>query len=105
MIPLPSTVIALAFNMPTMLILLALALLIFGSRLPSLGKNLGKGIVSFKKGLKEANADDEDDDDEDEDDDIEEAPRKKPKQIAAKGSETTARQKQKVAAGEDDDEA
>ena len=68
---------ALAFNMPTMLILLALALLIFGSRLPSLGKNLGKSIVSFKKGLNEASGSG-DDEEEDEDDEIEEKPRKKP---------------------------
>lgn len=29
-----------------------IALLIFGGRLPQVGKNLGKGIVEFKKGLK-----------------------------------------------------
>ncbi|HYF13810.1 MAG TPA: twin-arginine translocase TatA/TatE family subunit [Phycisphaerales bacterium] len=33
------------------LILLA-GILLFGSRLPSVGKNLGRGIVEFKKGLK-----------------------------------------------------
>lgn len=33
------------------IVLLILALLIFGSRLPQVGKNLGKGIVEFKKGL------------------------------------------------------
>ena len=34
------------------IILLALvALLIFGKRLPEVGKSLGKGIVEFKKGL------------------------------------------------------
>jgi len=94
---------ALAFNMPTMLILLALALLIFGARLPSLGKNLGKSIVSFKKGLKEAN--EASDDEDDADDEIEETPRKKPKQLAAKTTETTTRrEKQKVVAGDDEDE-
>jgi sec-independent protein translocase protein TatA len=30
----------------------SVALLIFGGRLPQVGKNLGKGIVEFKKGLK-----------------------------------------------------
>lgn len=37
---------------PEMLILLALGLLIFGRRLPEVGKSLGKGIVEFRKGLK-----------------------------------------------------
>jgi sec-independent protein translocase protein TatA len=35
-----------------MLIILLIALLIFGKRLPEVGKSLGKGIVEFKKGLK-----------------------------------------------------
>ncbi len=33
------------------LIILVIALLIFGKRLPEVGKSLGKGIVEFKKGL------------------------------------------------------
>lgn len=33
------------------LILLALGLLLFGRRLPEVGRSLGKGIVEFKKGL------------------------------------------------------
>ena len=33
------------------LLLLVLALLIFGKRLPEVGRSLGKGIVEFKKGL------------------------------------------------------
>lgn len=33
------------------IILLVVGLLIFGRRLPEVGKNLGKGIVEFKKGL------------------------------------------------------
>jgi sec-independent protein translocase protein TatA len=33
------------------LIILALGLLIFGRRLPEVGRSLGKGIVEFKKGL------------------------------------------------------
>jgi sec-independent protein translocase protein TatA len=34
------------------LLILVLGLLIFGNRLPEVGKSLGKGIVEFKKGLK-----------------------------------------------------
>jgi sec-independent protein translocase protein TatA len=37
-----------------MMLLAGLGLLIFGKRLPEVGKNIGKGIVEFKKGLKEA---------------------------------------------------
>jgi TatA/E family protein of Tat protein translocase len=46
-----------------LLLILGIGLLLFGSRLPSVGKNLGKGIVEFKKGLKgveeEVNRDDD----------------------------------------------
>ena len=45
----------LGFGMPgmgEMLIIGALGLLIFGKRLPEVGKSLGKGIVEFKKGLR-----------------------------------------------------
>jgi sec-independent protein translocase protein TatA len=45
----------LAFGMPgppEMLVILVVALLIFGKRLPEVGKGLGKSIVEFKKGLK-----------------------------------------------------
>lgn len=34
-----------------LLIVFALALLIFGNRLPTIGKSLGEGIRNFKKGL------------------------------------------------------
>ena len=33
------------------IVLLALGLLIFGRRLPEVGRSLGKGIVEFRKGL------------------------------------------------------
>ncbi len=33
-------------------VILIIALLLFGKRLPEVGKSLGKGIVEFKKGLK-----------------------------------------------------
>ena len=45
----------LALGMPggfEWLIIAGIGLLIFGKRLPEVGKSLGKGIVEFKKGLK-----------------------------------------------------
>jgi sec-independent protein translocase protein TatA len=48
-------VIGLAWPGPFEMILIAgLGLLIFGKRLPEVGRNIGKGIVEFKRGLKEA---------------------------------------------------
>jgi sec-independent protein translocase protein TatA len=42
-------------GLPEILVILVLALLIFGAdRLPELGKNLAKGLKGFKKGLSEA---------------------------------------------------
>lgn len=97
---------ALAFNMPTLLILLALALLIFGNRLPSIGKNLGKSIVGFKKGLKEGDKsedDDEEDDDDDDDDDIEEpVAKKKTKQLEGQPAKKVKTERQTVAQAEED---
>jgi len=41
-------------GMPELLVILLIALLIFGAaRLPQIGKALGKTIAEFKKGLKE----------------------------------------------------
>lgn len=34
-----------------MIVLLVIALLLFGRRLPEVGRSLGKGIVEFKRGL------------------------------------------------------
>ncbi|MBM3381794.1 MAG: twin-arginine translocase TatA/TatE family subunit [Betaproteobacteria bacterium] len=34
-----------------LLVILAIALLLFGNRLPNVGKSLGEGIRNFKKGL------------------------------------------------------
>jgi len=45
----------LAIGMPgpfEWIVIAGLGLLIFGKRLPEVGKSLGKGIVEFKKGLK-----------------------------------------------------
>jgi sec-independent protein translocase protein TatA len=35
-----------------MIIILAIAVLLFGRRLPEVGRSLGKGIVEFKKGVR-----------------------------------------------------
>jgi len=56
----------LAFGMPggsEWIILLVLGLLIFGRRLPEVGRSLGRGIVEFKRGIKgiEDDIDDESD--------------------------------------------
>lgn len=42
------------FNLGTqeMLVLLILGVLLFGRKLPEVGRYLGKGIVEFKKGIK-----------------------------------------------------
>ena len=45
----------LAFGMPggaEWIIIAVIGLLVFGKRLPEVGKSLGKGIVEFKKGLR-----------------------------------------------------
>lgn len=41
-----------------LLIILAIALLLFGNRLPTVGKSLGEGIRNFKKGLNSDDAED-----------------------------------------------
>ena len=46
---------ALSFYMPgpwEIIIILVVALLLFGRRLPEVGRSLGRGIVEFKKGLR-----------------------------------------------------
>jgi sec-independent protein translocase protein TatA len=39
------------------LIILGIGLLLFGKRLPEVGRSLGKGIVEFKRGLKDIGED------------------------------------------------
>ncbi|MBM4082937.1 MAG: twin-arginine translocase TatA/TatE family subunit [Planctomycetes bacterium] len=39
-----------------LVVILIVALLIFGNRLPSLMRSLGKSVVEFKKGLKDGEA-------------------------------------------------
>lgn len=40
-------------GLPELLVIGVLGLLIFGKRLPEVGRSLGRGIVQFKKGLRE----------------------------------------------------
>jgi sec-independent protein translocase protein TatA len=39
------------------IVILVVALLIFGSRLPEVARNLGKGITEFKRGMKDVEED------------------------------------------------
>lgn len=41
-----------SFGTWDMVIILVIGLLLFGKRLPEVGRSLGKGIVEFKRGLK-----------------------------------------------------
>ena len=41
------------FDSPDLLVVLAIGLLIFGRRLPEMGKHMGQAITGFKKGLSE----------------------------------------------------
>ncbi len=62
------------FGMPggiEWIVILIVALLIFGKRLPEVMKSMGKGIVEFKKGIKGV------------EDDVEDAVEKKPEKLEA----------------------
>ncbi len=47
------SILALGFGPLEMTLIAAVGLLLFGKRLPEVGKGLAGGIVSFKKGLKD----------------------------------------------------
>lgn len=73
----PATSALLAFGLPggsEWIILLVLGLIIFGRRLPEVGRSLGKSIVEFKRGIKGI---------EDEIETESSAPKSSPRQIAA----------------------
>lgn len=44
-------------RLPEILVILAIALILFGPKLPSLARSLGSGLVEFKKGLRSASED------------------------------------------------
>jgi sec-independent protein translocase protein TatA len=48
-----SLMLAFGMNPLGLLVFLAIVLLLFGSRLPSLARSLGQSIIEFKKGMKE----------------------------------------------------
>ena len=65
------------FGMPggiEWIIILIVALLIFGKRLPEVMKSMGRGIVEFKKGVKGV------------EDDVEDAVEKKPEKLETPGN-------------------
>jgi sec-independent protein translocase protein TatA len=41
-----------SLGMTEMLVVMLLAVILFGKRLPEVGRSLGKGLVEFKKGLR-----------------------------------------------------
>jgi len=50
----PPSVFAIGIGVPELLVILAIVILIFGaSRLPELGRGIGKGIKNFKEATKE----------------------------------------------------
>ena len=92
---------ALIGNIGTMeiVVILFIALLLFGRRLPEVGRSLGKGIVEFKKGIKGIEDDIRDDIDE-ADRDIERIPQSRRKNDAV---DTSGREKETERRGDNPD--
>jgi sec-independent protein translocase protein TatA len=67
-------------SLGSLLVIAFIGLLVFGKRLPEVGKSLGKGIVEFKKGLRGI------------EDDIDEAVDRKPTERALPRAEAHERQ-------------
>lgn len=59
MLPIPLGLFGGGIGYPELLLILGVVLLIFGSRLPKLGRWLGGAIVEFKNGLKSHASEDE----------------------------------------------
>ncbi len=58
----PQNLILLGFGMPgiqELVIIAIIVLILFGSRLPSVMRNLGRGVTEFKKGVQGLEDDDE----------------------------------------------
>jgi len=73
------------------MILLVIVLLLFGNRLPSVMRSLGRGVTEFKKGLEGASGDEE------EDEQIEKPKKKKPAgeiEEKSNGAEKPAKEKE-----------
>ena len=62
--------IALGFGPWEIAAVLAVALLLFGNRVPSMARSLGSGIVEFKRGLRSGDKDKDKDKDKDRDKEI-----------------------------------
>ena len=69
-------------GMGEVLVILIVALLVFGGRLPQVGRSLGRGILEFKEGLSGKPGPEEEDDEDEDDDEDEEA--EEPEEVETK---------------------
>jgi sec-independent protein translocase protein TatA len=54
-----------SIGVPELVVIGLVAVILFGKRLPEVGRSLGKGVMQFKKGLKDVASDIEKDDEDD----------------------------------------